>query len=235
MTQIVTRSNADDVQLIPAIEPSTSSYLPKKSNMDIKASNDIDVNIAKRLAALKGLSIESPSTVKKESKPDIRCDSQKVDDLIDEANNFVNIKVPSSSGQQIADEDGIKAIEKRLADLRGVSFKPNLPLEKDDIFNEEHETDQIILQCLDEVKLEDIAGKLELEDGSKSEKFGIKNSKSNESELKELPFCEICNEDADLRCMDCENLFCRRCYREFHDEDEYREHSTIPYQKIKSK
>lgn len=36
----------------------------------------------------------------------------------------------------------------------------------------------------------------------------------------ELPFCEICNEDATLRCLGCRYLFCKRCYIEHKDDDD---------------
>lgn len=36
----------------------------------------------------------------------------------------------------------------------------------------------------------------------------------------ELPFCEICNEDASLRCLGCRYLFCKRCFMEHKDDDD---------------
>lgn len=38
--------------------------------------------------------------------------------------------------------------------------------------------------------------------------------------IEELPFCEICNEDATLRCLGCRYIFCKRCYLEHKDDDE---------------
>ncbi|KAM7350012.1 abscission/NoCut checkpoint regulator [Cochliomyia hominivorax] len=50
-------------------------------------------------------------------------------------------------------------------------------------------------------------------------------------ETEELPWCNICNEDAVFRCKGCDGeLFCAQCYRECHDDDEeYRSHVKEPY------
>lgn len=47
----------------------------------------------------------------------------------------------------------------------------------------------------------------------------------------ELPWCAICNEDAIVRCLDCDgDLFCAACFKEIHaDDEEYREHKTKKY------
>ncbi|XP_017110913.1 abscission/NoCut checkpoint regulator [Drosophila elegans] len=47
----------------------------------------------------------------------------------------------------------------------------------------------------------------------------------------ELPWCNICNEDADFRCQGCGgDLFCTQCFKECHDDDEdYRAHIKEQY------
>jgi hypothetical protein len=47
----------------------------------------------------------------------------------------------------------------------------------------------------------------------------------------ELPWCVICNEDASLRCVDCDgDLYCRRCFAECHSEFDMK-HTSKPFQK----
>lgn len=57
------------------------------------------------------------------------------------------------------------------------------------------------------------------------------NSIKPEEPREELPWCEICNEDATIRCVDCDgDLFCRPCFNEIHaNDEEYREHRTKPF------
>lgn len=46
----------------------------------------------------------------------------------------------------------------------------------------------------------------------------------------ELPWCELCNEDAQLRCTECDgDLYCRRCWKETHNDAELKQHHTKNY------
>lgn len=64
---------------------------------------------------------------------------------------------------------------------------------------------------------------------------GIPKPPKNADDLEELPWCTICNEDAKIRCVDCDGeLYCKACFREIHHDDEdYRAHKTKAYQKPK--
>lgn len=64
--------------------------------------------------------------------------------------------------------------------------------------------------------------RLELEDE------GISAGEAIDEE--ELPWCELCNEDAQLRCMDCDrDLYCRRCWKETHQERDLKQHRIENY------
>ena len=55
-------------------------------------------------------------------------------------------------------------------------------------------------------------------------------SDEDEKAEDDFPWCTICNEDATLRCLDCENdLYCRRCWAECHGEFEL-DHRKVAFQ-----
>lgn len=50
------------------------------------------------------------------------------------------------------------------------------------------------------------------------------------SGLEELPWCEICNNDANIRCLTCDSaLYCSRCLRETHDSFDLKDHKTVAF------
>ena len=53
---------------------------------------------------------------------------------------------------------------------------------------------------------------------------------SNAAMDDELPWCQICNDDAQLRCVGCQrDLYCRRCWKETHKDSELKRHAIETY------
>lgn len=53
------------------------------------------------------------------------------------------------------------------------------------------------------------------------------NRKTNLSP--ELPWCILCNNDAEYQCLDCGDLYCSNCNKEVHKEWDEMEHKVITY------
>lgn len=62
---------------------------------------------------------------------------------------------------------------------------------------------------------------------------GISSSPKEEDEFKveKFDFCYICNEDAILECVDCDDRFCLNCFKEFHQDPDYKYHKYKKFQK----
>ena len=84
--------------------------------------------------------------------------------------------------------------------------------------NDSEDEDKQAARIIDRVLEED---RLELEDEGISADDGTEE---------ELPWCEICNEDAQLRCLGCDkDLYCRRCWKETHQDSELKQHRIENY------
>ncbi|XP_069682704.1 abscission/NoCut checkpoint regulator isoform X6 [Periplaneta americana] len=81
----------------------------------------------------------------------------------------------------------------------------------------DEEVQETIQKVLDKIALEEEENKIALEDNT-------------EDQEEELPWCIICNENATVRCIDCDNdLYCKSCYIQGHNEWGYNDHHTVPY------
>lgn len=191
-----------------------------------ESSKSGDDEIAARLANLKGVSELSSNKIQLVN--DTRSDQEKIADLLEKVVAEANIDAQMKPEDE---DDEITKIEKRLAALRGIEYKK---VKHDEFMElpektEDEECSDVMKKYLDEAKLEVIAG-----DPDEEELMSTIPKAQGDKNLDELPFCELCNEDATLRCMECENLFCLRCFKEFHDEEDYKNHPTKPYQAPKN-
>ncbi|XP_069585988.1 abscission/NoCut checkpoint regulator isoform X1 [Ranitomeya imitator] len=156
-------------------------------------------------------------------------------------------------------------IAKRLAALQGRDpdkvTLDNIKLPDSDEETEEEAVQKILKQLSEEVFLDEASGYNDLSNQRRSVgdhkevKLGNKlpSTQTSSAEIQpvritavkvkdpdpdeeELPWCCICNEDAAIRCHDCdEDLYCQRCFREGHDEYDRKEHQTSVYRPPRKK
>lgn len=192
--------------------------LPETSGSD-------DGDIQRRLAELKGVEYKAPSDAKIHFTPDTRSEQEKIDDLLKQFVEEKTIDVAAEPELGQVQAGSVEDIERRLAALRGQDLDKTKEQIEQTEETEQEEIARTMKKYLEEAKLEDIV----LDPDEQEFLSSIPPAPGQKKDLEELPFCEICNEDATLRCLECENLFCVSCFREFHDEEDYKTHKTKPY------
>ncbi|EDV99821.1 abscission/NoCut checkpoint regulator [Drosophila grimshawi] len=224
------------------------------SAQDTTGTEDIDENldsaISKRLQNLKAVDVTSDDELrarlsnlsgmphqknydKKELllSTDQRTDQDKIKDLLQQ---FLG---ETQLDQRVNDDrnDAISDIEKRLRALRDAPIDnptgsgavaaglgtTNTPSDNEEE-NDEAVLQNIMQKYVAEARLQPTGDPLENE-------LGTTNNPSS-SINEELPWCNICDEDAVFRCHGCDgDLYCAQCYRECHDDEEYRAHAKEKY------
>ncbi|OCT68781.1 abscission/NoCut checkpoint regulator [Xenopus laevis] len=173
-------------------------------------------------------------------------------------------KILSEAASELKDEntraEKLLEIAKRLAVLQGRDpdkvTADNYKLPDSDEETEEEAIQRVLKQLSEEVVLDEASGfnippdqnrpksdSLKMPAGNKphpKEKVATKSqpptSREADSDEEELPWCCICNEDAILKCHDCDDdLYCKRCFKEGHDEFDRKEHRTSSYKAPKKK
>ncbi|XP_011675887.2 abscission/NoCut checkpoint regulator isoform X1 [Strongylocentrotus purpuratus] len=172
--------------------------------------------------------------------------------LAEEANRMMEaaraeLQLDEEATKRGAEKDA--DIAGRLAHLQGVQpveNTGNLDLNDDSDEDEEKASQRLIQQLLEEDKLDDrvAADGFQVPTGTKlqpkpttntiSEKPHVDDLKYDpprpQTDPDELAWCCICNEDAVLRCVDCDNdLYCKRCFREGHRDFGIESHKIKPY------
>lgn len=221
----------------PVLEPTpTTSYSDDiRSRLDALKKDDVPLDlpdqsdIEKRLASLKGIEHKDYSAANKVLfTKDTRSEQEKIEDLLKqfvEERTIDDIATPEPNATGTVED-----IQRRLAALRGQDLETTKQNIEQIEETEEEEAERTMKQYLEEAKLDEIV----LDPEEQELISTIPQAPGQKKDLDELPFCEICNEDASLRCLECENLFCASCFREFHDEEDYKTHKTKPYQAPKS-
>ncbi|XP_078419151.1 abscission/NoCut checkpoint regulator isoform X2 [Cetorhinus maximus] len=163
-----------------------------------------------------------------------RLEEEKKSNLLDQATT--ELKEDNLHKEQVL------KISKRLATLKGED--PNAAVDDwkyaeldSDEENEELLTQRILKQVNEEIALDEASGYNIPVQKPKSAQPTPARKKlrsppfAEEADSdEELPWCCICNNDAVLRCRDCDgDLYCQRCFREGHDKFERKEHRTSKY------
>lgn len=74
---------------------------------------------------------------------------------------------------------------------------------------------------MDEVKLDQKASRdVIMSDGVEEQEF--------RTDSFELPWCVLCNNDASVRCIDCDDLYCQSCSTEVHRKSDT-DHRIVPF------
>jgi len=189
--------------------------------------------IEERLARLKGIDPNiytmPPITVYQQTKQ--KTDVEKADDLLKQLSEELNIDDStrvsfSSTRRSSTDEE----IERRLARLRGqqhVDHKTNISGLMDiDSDDEETQQNKLIDRLLAESNLPSIPSDVNSLDAKEEEDVEIVSDS--------LPWCQICNEDAVVKCIDCMgDLYCKQCFLDFHDDSDLKRHKTEPFRQPK--
>ncbi|XP_046434169.1 abscission/NoCut checkpoint regulator [Neodiprion pinetum] len=169
--------------------------------------------IRRRLALLKDQDPNNPVPQTNIHSVDTRSDEQKTADLINEYLEELKLSSDVNSDAQIED---------RLARLRGIDpaqIRKNKPEDIEE--DEQTATKRILKKALDEAAIESKFAELD-------DLEPMDTDPAEEEE--ELPWCTICNEDAQLRCTGCDgDLYCTSCFREGHDSFEMVDHQSVPF------
>ena len=113
----------------------------------------------------------------------------------------------------------IVSINKELSEMKAKRQHLKTNQEPDSDSNDD-EKEEIITQVIESLKLED-HDPVDDEDEFKQEEY---------------PWCIICNEDATLRCKQCDgDLYCKRCFKECHRDADIRDHVGETYKKQPNK
>jgi len=207
---------------------SSSNALPEDPPVKSRRTIATEDEIAKRLARLRGDDASEVGQGAAGSNASFLPDAsagktkqEQQDDLLKQSMDEVALRKKLSPADDLA-----KRLEKLREDCP-VELAPRASdMVNTDMSEAKDQTPQdLIRRILEEAALEVKTGdQLRVDDEDKIPE------PPNLEDVDELPWCMICNEDAYVRCLDCDNdLYCKRCFNEFHDKAD--PHRTKPFSK----
>ncbi|XP_026760661.2 abscission/NoCut checkpoint regulator [Galleria mellonella] len=163
-----------------------------KSNFPSTSDNQLQL----RLANLRGVPLSVVQSKPSLPAPDLRSEQEQADDLLKQY--MEQTKIDNTYKDEF--DTLVNDMEARLQKIKGSN---SIKLSSSQEQQSENEDEETVKKIIEKVKAETF-----LEDQV--------SSTTND----ELPFCEICNEDAKMRCLGCRYLFCKRCFMDHKDDED---------------
>lgn len=178
---------------------STDEIYRRLNNIKSTVPATSDAELHSRLARLKD--VPRTETQVKSVLPslDLRSEQEQADDLLKQYMAEKNIDTQYKNEF----DELVNNMESRVQRLKGIS-PTNLPNKSNQEAVESEDEAESIQKILAKVKKEVM----------------LEENEISPTPNDELPFCEICNEDARMRCLGCHYLFCKRCFMEHKDDED---------------
>lgn len=162
--------------------------------------------------------------------------SDQVDDLVTQVDDEFKIDSQIGPSGSRTMSTGVEDLEERARALKYgtselIAMHTSSKTSKDELrdlshLTEEEQVEYLIKMTEEEAKIDFRAG-VEFKSPEEEEK-----KLPGEEEEEELPWCCVCNEDAEVRCAECDNdLYCKRCFKEGHDEFDLEDHKPAIFKK----
>ncbi|XP_050354043.1 abscission/NoCut checkpoint regulator [Nymphalis io] len=170
----------------------------QKLKDDIPSTSNAELEL--RLANLKGVPTSTVQSKPVLPGPELRTEQEQADDLMKQymAQSNIDTKYKKEFDNIVSD------IENRLQKIKGSSTSSQMKTDVTENNNKSDDEEEMIKKIIQKAK----------------EETSVTDNEGCDSALDELPFCEICNEDAKMRCRGCKYLFCKRCFYEHKDDDD---------------
>uniref|UniRef100_A0A8C0GWP6 Zinc finger FYVE-type containing 19 n=1 Tax=Chelonoidis abingdonii TaxID=106734 RepID=A0A8C0GWP6_CHEAB len=212
-------------------------HQPPDTRTQVQQSDDLLTQLAEEVAIDESYSPGTLNDLNRRSEGGISTADLDPKQLEEEKNKLL-AEAAAELREENTREEKILEVAKKLAALRGqdpekVTLEDYKLPDSDEELTEEEAIQRVLKQLTEEAALDEASGfniPIQAPTATASAKKSIPIAKAEDSDEEELPWCCICNEDATLRCHDCDDdLYCQRCFREGHDEFDRKEHCTSSY------